>query len=444
MSEPRTGGRILADALLSNGVERAFCVPGESYLALLDALYDSPIAVTVCRHEGAAALAAEAWGKLTGRPGIVMATRGPGGANASAGLHVGRQDSTPMILLLGQVGRTMRGREAFQEIDAKAFFGEVAKSVEEIDRADRIPEVVSRAFHVATAGRPGPVVLSLPEDMLRATAAVADRGALGPGRDLSRSDPDGAAPEDAVVGATPVRHPRRLALERSRGGERPALCRAVRPAGRDCSFRRQMLFDHEHPNYAGDVGIGINPDLAAPHQGCRRAPARRRPAERDAVLRLYADRHSRAAPGAGPCPSRRRGARPALPADARRQCQPDRLCRGARGAAAAAGDPVVGGHPRRQPILSRLVDADGQSRRGAARRSRRLAPPAAPRRRHHHQRRRQLFRLGASLLPLPPLRHAAFADLRDHGLRPAGGDRGETQLSGADRRLLSPATATSR
>src|SRR5262249_52034544 len=177
---PRTGGRILGDALIRNGVERAFCVPGESYLALLDALYDTPVAVTVCRQEGGAAMAAEAWGKLTGKPGIVMATRGPGATNASAGLHVGRQDSTPMILLLGQVGRRMRGREAFQEIEARHFFGEVAKWVEEIDRAERIPEIVARAFHQATSGRPGPVVLSLPEDMLRETATIADAAPFQP------------------------------------------------------------------------------------------------------------------------------------------------------------------------------------------------------------------------------------------------------------------------
>src|SRR5882672_916794 len=123
MSEPgpRAGGRILADAMVRNGVERAFCVPGESYLALLDGLYDTPIKVTIARQEGGAAMMAEAWGKLTGRPGIVMATRGPGATNASAGLHIGRQDSTPMILLLGQVGRGMRGCEAFQEMNPVAF-----------------------------------------------------------------------------------------------------------------------------------------------------------------------------------------------------------------------------------------------------------------------------------------------------------------------------------
>jgi acetolactate synthase-1/2/3 large subunit len=265
MSQPensRSGGQILADALLRNGVERVFCVPGESYLALLDALYDSPIAVTVCRQEGGAAMAAEAWGKLTGRPGIVMATRGPGATNASAGLHVGRQDSTPMILFLGQVARRMRGREAFQEIDPRAFFGEVAKFVEEIDRADRIPEAVARAFGEATSGRPGPVVLSLPEDMLREQATVAD-----------------AAPWAQVEthpGLTQMAQLQKMLWAAKQpfvilGGSRwnEAAVAGIRrfaerfdlPMG--CSLRRQMLFDHEHANYAGDVGIGINPALAS-------------------------------------------------------------------------------------------------------------------------------------------------------------------------------------
>lgn len=259
---PRSGGHILADALIRNGVERAFCVPGESYLALLDALYGGPIAVTVCRQEGGAAMAAEAWGKLSGRPGIVMATRGPGATNVSAGLHIGRQDSTPMILLLGQVGRRMRGREAFQEIDARHFFGEVAKSIEEIDRAERIPEIVARAFHQATSGRPGPVVLSLPEDMLRETATVADAAPF--------------QPVETHPGLTQIAQLQKLIWAAKRpfviaGGSRwsaAAVAGLQRFAERfdlpvGCSFRRQMLFDHEHQNYAGDVGIGINPALAA-------------------------------------------------------------------------------------------------------------------------------------------------------------------------------------
>ncbi|WP_421726265.1 thiamine pyrophosphate-binding protein [Bauldia sp.] len=261
MIKPRTGGRILADALHRNAVTRAFCVPGESYLALLDALYDSPIAVTTFRQEGGAAMAAEAWGKLTGRPGIVMATRGPGATNASAGLHIGRQDSTPMILLLGQVGRAIREREAFQEINIKAFFGEVAKWVAEIDRTERIPEFLSRAFHEATSGRPGPVVLGLPEDMLRDEADVAD---AEPWRQV-----------ETYPGLNQMAELQKLLWRAERpmvvlGGPRwtpNAIASVRRFAERfdlqiGCSFRRQTLFDNEHPNYAGDVGIGINPALA--------------------------------------------------------------------------------------------------------------------------------------------------------------------------------------
>jgi acetolactate synthase-1/2/3 large subunit len=260
-AQPRTGGQILADALARNGVERAFCVPGESYLALLDALYQSPVAVNVFRQEGGAAMAAEAWGKLTGRPGIVMATRGPGGTNASAGLHIGRQDSTPMILLLGQVARRMRGREAFQEIDAKNFFGEVAKWVEEIDSPQRIPEIVSRAFHQATSGRPGPVVLSLPEDVLRETAVVADAEPWAP----VEASPDRrqmATLRDLLAAAKRpfVILGGSLWSEDAVAGVRRFAERFDLPVG--CSLRRQMLFDHDHPNYAGDVGIGVNPALA--------------------------------------------------------------------------------------------------------------------------------------------------------------------------------------
>ncbi|HZP19686.1 MAG TPA: thiamine pyrophosphate-binding protein [Bauldia sp.] len=258
---PRTGGRILADALARNGIERVFLVPGESYLALLDGLYDSPVKVTMARQEGGAAMMAEAWGKLTGRPGIVIATRGPGAANASAGLHIGRQDSTPMILLLGQVGRAMRGREAFQEIDAKPFFGEVAKWVEEIDDARRIPEIFARAMHTAMSGRPGPVVLSLPEDMLRDSVNVPDAEPF--------------VPVETHPGLTQMAQLQKMLWAAKRpfvilGGSRwneSAVAGFRRFAERfnlpvGVSLRRQGLFDHDHPNYAGDVGIGINPALA--------------------------------------------------------------------------------------------------------------------------------------------------------------------------------------
>ena len=182
----RHGGRILVDHLRLNGVGRVFSVPGESFLAALDALYDSGIANVVCRHEGAAAMMAEATAKLTGRPGVVFVTRGPGATNAAAGLHVARQDSTPMIAFVGQIARGHRDREAFQEVDFRAFFAPLVKWVAEVDATERLPEYIARAFAVAQSGRPGPVVLALPEDMLSALADVAD---IPPGRTLA-SVPD--------------------------------------------------------------------------------------------------------------------------------------------------------------------------------------------------------------------------------------------------------------
>ena len=170
----RTAAETLVDQLVLNGVRHAFCVPGESYLAALDAFHDRPVEMTVCRHESGAAIMAEAVGKLTGRPGVCFVTRGPGATNASPGIHIARQDSTPLIVFVGQVGREMREREAFQELDYRAVFGTIAKWVTEIDDAQRIPELVSRAFYTATDGRPGPVVIALPEDMLTDGAEVPD------------------------------------------------------------------------------------------------------------------------------------------------------------------------------------------------------------------------------------------------------------------------------
>ena len=170
----RTGGQLIVDQLVVHGVDVAFGVPGESYLAVLDALHDAPIRFVSCRHEVGAANMADAYGKLTGRPGICMVTRGPGATHAAGGIHTASQDSTPLILLIGQVGREMMEREAFQEIDYRRMFGPMAKWVAQVDSADRIPELVSRAFHVATSGRPGPVVLALPEDMLVDESSVAD------------------------------------------------------------------------------------------------------------------------------------------------------------------------------------------------------------------------------------------------------------------------------
>lgn len=167
-------------ALEELGAERVFCVPGESYLPVLDALHDASIPVTLCRQEGGAAMMAEAWGKMTGKPGICMVTRGPGATNAAAGVHVAQQDSTPMILFVGQIETGMRGRDAFQEVDYVQVFGSIAKWVAEIEDASRIPEMISRAYATATSGRPGPVVLALPEDVLAEVAEVVRLGTHQP------------------------------------------------------------------------------------------------------------------------------------------------------------------------------------------------------------------------------------------------------------------------
>jgi len=242
------------------GLDRAFCVPGESFLALLDGLHGGSIDVITTRHEGGASMMAEADGKMTGRPGIAMVTRGPGATNAASGIHVAQQDSTPLILLVGQIGRDMRGRDAFQEVDYRALFGGMAKWVEEIESADRIPEIVSHAFHVAMAGRPGPVVLTLPEDMLTdATSALAGPRVEVAGPQCSTGQAREAsalldASERPLVIAGGSRWDTTGIAELRRLAEQRGLPVAV-------TFRRQGLFDASHPNYAGDIGIGANPKL---------------------------------------------------------------------------------------------------------------------------------------------------------------------------------------
>ncbi len=257
----RSGGQILVDQLLAQGVAHVFCVPGESFLAVLDALHDAPIALTVCRQEGGAAMMAEAQGKLNGRPGICFVTRGPGACNAAAGVHIAQQDSTPLLLFVGQVERAVRGREAFQELDLRAVFGSMAKWVVEIDEPRRIPELVARAFHSAMSGRPGPVVVGLPQDMLVELAGVADAQPslvpqVHPGAsDLSRLQALLAQAQRPLLVLGGSRWSVEAVAELQAFAERFELATA-------CSFRRQMLFDHEHRCYAGDIGLGINPRLA--------------------------------------------------------------------------------------------------------------------------------------------------------------------------------------
>ncbi|QPF74765.1 thiamine pyrophosphate-binding protein [Roseateles sp. DAIF2] len=268
-SDARLAGHALVEALIAQGVTDVFGVPGESYLAVLDGFHehrDRGIRFIACRQEGGAAFMAEAQGKLTGRPGICFVTRGPGATNASIGLHTAFQDSTPMILFIGQVASDQRDREAFQELDYRQMFGPgtlgFAKWVGEVQDADRLPEYVARAFHTALQGRPGPVVLVLPEDMLtRATTAPV----------LPRAEPALAWPAPAALAALRERllAARRPFVIAGGGGWTPEACAALQrfaeswrlPVG--CAFRFQDLFDNRHELYAGDVGIGINPKLAA-------------------------------------------------------------------------------------------------------------------------------------------------------------------------------------
>jgi len=256
----RTGGRLLVDQLVVHGADVAFGVPGESYLAVLDALHDSPLRFVTCRHEVGAANMADAYGKLTGRPGICMVTRGPGATHAAGGIHTAYQDSTPLILLIGQVSRRMMGREAFQEIDYRHMFGPMAKWVEQIDYPDRIPELVSRAFHVATAGRPGPVVLALPEDMLVEESDVEDAKQYEQARvmaspadvERARALLDGAERPLAIVGGTPWSAEAHTALTTwLEAGRIPVAA----------GWRRQDMVDNASPAYAGHLTLGADPRL---------------------------------------------------------------------------------------------------------------------------------------------------------------------------------------
>jgi acetolactate synthase I/II/III large subunit len=258
----RSGGRILVDNLVLHGADTIFCVPGESYLDVLDALYDArTVKVVVCKHEGAAANMAEADAKLTGRPGICFVTRGPGATQASVGVHTAMHDSTPMILFIGQVDRSVREREAFQEVDFKQMFSPLAKWVAEIDRADRIPEYVARAFQTATSGRPGPVVLSLPEDVLADVAHVVDP-------DLVRRPQSAPLASDMAALREELARAQRPLVVLGGSGWTSDSCGYVKgfveanglPVA--ASFRRQDLLDNTNDHYVGHLSLGMDPKLA--------------------------------------------------------------------------------------------------------------------------------------------------------------------------------------
>lgn len=259
---PRSGGRILVDQLLIHGVDTAFCVPGESYLAATDAMYDvqDRLRLIVCRQEGGATNMAEAYGKLTGRPGVCFVTRGPGATNASIGIHTARHDSTPLVLFVGQVPRDHRGRGAFQEVDFEAMYGDLAKWVTEVDDARRLPEIVGRAFTTAVSGRPGPVVVSLPEDMLTDDVTTVDAPTYAPV--ITRPGTVELAELADLLG----RAERPLMIVGGSGWTPDATKRLAAFAERHelpvaASFRRQDIMDNTSESYVGALGSGADPKL---------------------------------------------------------------------------------------------------------------------------------------------------------------------------------------
>jgi acetolactate synthase I/II/III large subunit len=445
MTHPsRSGGQILVDALKIHGVDTAFGVPGESYLDVLDALHDSSIRFIINRQEGGAAFMAEAYGKLTGKPGICFVTRGPGATNASIGVHTAYQDSTPMILFIGQVGTDFMDREAFQEIDYRRMYGQMAKWVAQIERADRIPEYMARAFQVATSGRPGPVVLALPEDMLIQMASVAD---------TQRYTPVQASPSAAQIDTL-----RAMLAEAKRpmvllGGaswnaqacadlQRFAEANAL-PVG--CTFRFQDLLDNAHPNYVGDVGIGINPKLAA------------RVRDADLLIAVGPRLGEMTTSGysllAAPVPKQRLVHFHADAEELGSVYQADLMINsGAQQACAmlAAMAPVDASAWKGTVAEARLELAAYQERPPIFKDGK--APldlwqvvqdlmAAAPKDtiisgaegHHHHQRRRQLRVVGAPLLPLWRHAHPAGTDQRRDGLQRAGRHCRQDRRSGAHR-----------
>ena len=259
----RSGGQILVDQLRIHEVDTIFCVPGESYLTVIDALHDAQneIKTVACRQEGGATNMAEAYGKLTGKPGVAMVTRGPGACNGSIGVHTAMQDSTPMVIFIGQVARDQEYREAFQEVDYHQFYGAICKEVVQIDHAERVPELVSQAFHIAASGRPGPVAVSIPEDMQRDMADVADARSFTTVR--SEVGPKAMADFRAQL----ANSERPLMILGGAGWSEKA-CTDIQAFSEAngvpvaASFRCQDLFDNMHVNYAGELGTSASPQLA--------------------------------------------------------------------------------------------------------------------------------------------------------------------------------------
>ena len=256
----KEAGSLLVELLENQKVDRVFCVPGESYLSVMNGLQDTSIETILCKHEGAASIMAEADGKLTGRPGIAFVTRGPGATNAAAGVHIAQQDSTPMILFVGQIGKEMYGRDAFQEVDYQQLYGGMAKLVVEVQQADRLSEIFSRAYYTAMSGRPGPVVIALPENMLtektdkKATGFIDQVSSAPSTKNLAQFI------EEIKASSKPI-----LVLGGSLWSEKAEkdLTSISEMLGLTIltSHRRQSLFNNLHKNYGGDLGLGVNPKI---------------------------------------------------------------------------------------------------------------------------------------------------------------------------------------
>ena len=412
----RTGGHILIDQLALHGADTVFGVPGESFLAALDGMYQNQrVRFINARQEGGATMMADAYGKLTGQPGIAFATRGPGATNASSGVHVAFQDSTPMILLLGQVGRDMMEREAFQEIDYRQMFGPMTKWVAQIDDASRIPEFISRAFYTATSGRPGPVVLALPEDMLTDVADVADaqpykRQTVAPGEESLRQFHElltAARKPLLIVGGGGWSDKARRDLEAFATAHEVPI---------SASFRCQDYFDNLHPAYAGHVGIGISQKFGERIRdsdlvialGARLGEITTSgyslfdiPQPKQPLVHIYPDPEEI---GRVYAPTLGIVANSAAFVAAISRLQPKHRAARRRTQGGAFG-------------LSRLCRADHIARQRPAFADRARPERAAAGGCHHLQWRRQLRRLGSSLLALPAVPDRVGADVGIDGLR---------------------------
>ena len=413
----RSGGQILVDQLVVHGVSRVYCVPGESYLAALDAMNNAPIELTVCRQEAGAAMMALTEGRLTGRPGICFVTRGPGATNAAHGLHIAEHDSAPMILFIGQVEREMMGRGAFQEMDYRSLFASTTKLATQIESAAQIPEIVQRAFHMAMQGRPGPVAVALPEDMLLEMAATpdalrAERVPIWPG--LTQM-----AELQKMLWAAE----RPIAILGGGGWTKRASDAFARFAERfdlpvTGSFRRSSAFDGEHDNFAGEVGLSINPKLKARVEAA------------DLVL-LVGGRMSEAAAQAYtlfdiPNPRQRLAHVHADAMEIGRNYHPtlgivattQEFCAALEGVQPPVQDSMVGGNARRARRLSGLERTGaGQPRPGAGERDH-VRDPAALGGRDLHQRGREFRDLG---WPFPALSRRSSSNWRP---RPGRWDSG--------------------